>query len=256
MLILLTNDDGITAPGLRALYRALRQCSHEVASVAPMRQQSGVSHSLTVFEPLRTQEYDESDFHGIGVHGTPTDCVKLALARLMDRRPDIILSGINLGRNVGPDVFYSGTIGAAAEGAHAGIPSMAISHANYNGAEDMDAVAAHVVRLAEEVVAGNLLPGRVINVNYPHRPLADAKGPRVCPQSLSVFKNIYKQNEDPRGWPYWWLNGDWDMDLVTPDSDIDLLQRGYITITPLKYDYTDHERMHTLRHLEEKKTSV
>lgn len=253
MLVLLTNDDGITAPGLRALHKALKNRSHEVITAAPMRQQSGVGHSLTVFEPLRSHGFKEPDFCGTGIHGTPADCVKLALARFVNRRPDIIISGINLGRNVGPDVFYSGTIGAAAEGAHAGIPSMAVSHADFRGAEDMDAVAAHAVRLAEDAAAEKLLPGRVINVNYPDCPLSRAKGPKVCPQSLSVFKNIYRESEDPRGWPYWWLDGDWDLDLVTPGSDIDLLMQGYITVTPLKYDYTDHEHLDHLRHWEKNK---
>lgn len=253
MLVLLTNDDGITAPGLRSLYKALVERGHEVRAVAPMRQQSGVSHAITVFEPLRTHEYREQDFSGIGVHGTPADCVKLALGQLLDRAPDVILSGINLGRNVGPDIFYSGTIGAAAEGAYAGIPSIAVSHANPSGADDLDAVGRHVARLAEEVAAQGLIPGRVININYPDTALKAAKGPKVCPQSKSVFRNVYKQAADPRGCPYWWMDGDWDRATVEPGTDIDLLANGYITVTPLKYEFTDHNELETLNSLEGKK---
>ena len=113
MDVLLTNDDGIRAPGLRAMYAALLEAGHSVHVVAPMRQQSGVGHSLTVFDPLRAMEFEEPGFRGTGIYGTPTDCVKLALGRLLPRKPDMVISGINAGPNVGPDILYSGTVGAA-----------------------------------------------------------------------------------------------------------------------------------------------
>ena len=131
MDVLLTNDDGIRARGLRALYAALLEAGHTVHVVAPMTQQSGVGHSLTVFEPVRALDFEEPDFKGLGIYGTPTDCVKLALGQLLPKKPDMVISGINAGPNVGPDILYSGTVGAATEAAHEDLPSIAVSHDCY-----------------------------------------------------------------------------------------------------------------------------
>lgn len=247
MNVLLTNDDGITSAGLRALYNALQERGHEVLAIAPMRQQSGVSHALTVFDPLRIQHIAEGDFRGIGVHGTPTDCVKLALGQLVERPPDLVIAGINLGRNVGPDIYYSGTVGAAAEAAHADIPSIAFSHADHSGATDLSEVGRHAIALAEQVAAMRLLPGRVINVNYPSCPLPQAKGPRICIQAPAKWIDAYSKRVDPRGAPYWWLGGDMAEDTIPPDSDLDLLYKDYITITPLKFEYNDMDALEELR---------
>lgn len=246
MNVLLSNDDGITAPGLRALYFALRAAGHNVYAVAPMRQQSAVSHSLTVFEPLRICAISDGDFSGTGVYGTPTDCVKLALADLVTQRPDIVIAGINQGQNVGPDIFYSGTISAAAEAAHDNIPAMAVSHANHEGAADLDKVARHAVALAEKINWLKMPPQRVINVNYPVRNLEDVKGVRVCRQSPAVWKNVYNKRHDPHGNPYWWLDGAMDPATIGTDSDRHLLTEGFITVTPLKFDYTDHDALSLL----------
>lgn len=249
MNVLLTNDDGITAPGLRALYYALRNAGHNVMAVAPMRQQSGVGHSLTVFEPLRTCDISDGSFLGTGVYGTPTDCVKLALAELVPQRPDLVIAGINLGQNVGPDIFYSGTVGAAAEASHDNIPSMAVSHACHEGAPDLDKVAEHAVKLATDIDWHKIPPHRVININYPACNLENAKGPRLCPQSSAVWQNVYSMRHDPRGKPYWWLNGDMDASTIGAESDRGLLLAGYITVTPLKFEYTDHDCLDTLDHM-------
>lgn len=238
MNVLLSNDDGITSPGIRALRTALMERGHAVFTVAPMRQQSGVSHSITVFEPLRSQNFNEEGFEGIGIYGTPADCVKLGLAELVPWRPDLVMAGINLGRNVGPDVFYSGTIGAAAEGAHAGVPSMALSHANAQASPDSLARAAgHAVELAGKIEWQRLPGGRVINVNYPSA--YPSRGLRICPQAPAVWENAYSRHSDPRGWPYWWMEGEIAKDTVPADSDIDLLAAGYITLTPLQFEHTD-----------------
>lgn len=250
MDVLLTNDDGITAAGLRALYRALRERGHSVLAVAPMKQQSGVGHSLTVYEPLRAQDIRDGDFCGIGVHGTPTDCVKLALQQLVDKKPDIVLSGINLGRNVGPDIYYSGTIGAAAEAAHAHIPAMAFSHLDSRGQTDLTDVGRHAIGLAEKVAEQQLLPGKVISVNYPACPLEKAKGPRLCPQAEAQWIDAYNKRMDPRGLPYWWLAGDMAEETIPPESDLDLLYKDYITITPLKFEYNDEKGLELLKSAE------
>lgn len=251
MNVLLSNDDGITSPGLRALYDALIARGHSAFAVAPMRQQSGVSHAITVFEPLRIQEFREPDFQGIGVFGTPADCVKLGLADLAPWTPDVVMTGINLGRNVGVDVFYSGTIGAAAEGAHSGIASMALSHANWQADRRELELAAHcAIGLAERIDWKKIPPGRVINVNFPDLPLAEAKGARVCPQAPAVWKNAYARRRDPRGLPYWWMEGELLEETIPAGSDVDLLGRGYITITPLQFEHTDRNCLAELEQMD------
>lgn len=239
MKVLLANDDGITAPGLRALYAALTRRGHEVAAIAPMRQQSGVSHAITVFEPLRTQIFEEDDFRGTGVFGTPADCVKLGLSELAPWKPDLVLSGINLGKNVGPDVFYSGTIGAAAEGAHAGIAAMAVSHAQFEPSGPALAEAAqNTVLMIEKTSWQDIKPGIVLNLNYPHCALAESPGLAICRQAPAVWLNGYEKKLDPRNMPYWWMTGELDWDNVPPDSDVALLARGFVTLTPLKFEHT------------------
>lgn len=246
MYVLLTNDDGINASGLRALYRALGEAGHEVAVAAPMRQQSGVSNSLTVFEPLRAATVRDGDFCGTGVYGTPTDCVKLALGRLLPRRPDLVMSGINLGPNAGPDIAYSGTVAAAAEAARASVPAIAISHGCHLDNPHLDEVARHAVRLAEKMPWRDIPARRVINVNYPNGDPGAWKGTRICSQSPAVWTNDYCEHRDPRSQPYWWFNGEIEPGSLGADSDRHLLLDGYITITPLKFEYTDHDTLSML----------
>lgn len=247
MDVLLTNDDGINAAGLRSLYKALRARGHNVNVVAPMHQQSGVGHSLTVFEPLRSQKIVDGDFEGHGIYGTPTDCVKLGLGCLSPTRPNLVMSGINLGPNAGPDIFYSGTVGAAAEAAHDNVPSMAISWGGFSPADVLEKIAAHAVELAEKIDWQALAPKRVVNVNYPNVNFGEIKGLRICPQSLAIWRNIYEERLDPRGSSYWWLDGDVPRDSILEGTDKDLLARGYITITPLRFEYTDEEGIGALQ---------
>ncbi len=246
MRVLLTNDDGIRAEGLRAMYRALREAGHTVHVVAPMHEQSGVGHSLTFFDPLRAHKIEEPDFEGLGLYGTPTDCVKLALGNLLKKRPDMVISGINAGSNVGPDILYSGTVGAATEAAHEDLPSMALSCDAGGGPRDMDAIARHAVELAARIDWKKVAHRRVINVNYPRGPLSEAKGLRICPQTSAVWKNAYAERKDPRGEPYWWLEGEIPPHTINAGSDKDLLNRGYITVTPLRFEFTDHESLRSL----------
>lgn len=246
MDVLLTNDDGIRAPGLRALYAALREAGHTVHVIAPMRQQSGVGHSLTVFEPLRAQRIHEPDFEGIGLYGTPTDCVKLALASLLDQRPDLVISGINAGPNVGPDILYSGTVGAATEATHEELPSLAVSCDVATPEDDVSEQARHAVRLAERIDWSRLAPRRVVNLNYPRGPLSSARGIKICAQTTAVWVNGYEERRDPRGEPYWWLGGEIPPHTINAGSDKDMLNRGYITLTPLRFEFTDEEGMRAL----------
>ncbi len=240
MNILLSNDDGIYAVGLRALYTAFTEAGHTVYAVAPLTEQSAVSNSLTVFNALRTKEISDATFTGLGVHGTPADCVKLALGALVPKKPDLVISGINSGPNVGPDIRYSGTIAAACEAAHAGLRAMAFSFDNYRPT-DLLAQARHAEKLATSL-PWDCIPERcVVNVNYPDRPMEEVLGVRSCRQTTALWDDTYDERLDPRGNKYWWLHGQMRTQDVEPDSDRGLLSQGYITITPLRFEYS-HEQ--------------
>lgn len=245
MRIALTNDDGIQAPGLRAIYKALVEAGHSVDVVAPVTEQSAVGHAVTIAMPLRVKEFRENGFRGRGVYGTPTDCMKLGLSSLLDEKPDIVISGINAGANVGPDILYSGTVSAATEAAHMGYKAIAISYDSFRPA-DILPQARHAAALIPHI-SWESLPARcVLNLNYPDLPIKETKGLRVCPQTRAVWQDWYEQRTDPRGTPYWWLNGVIPPETVAPGTDRALLTEGYITLTPLRFDFTDGETLQKL----------
>lgn len=246
MKVLLTNDDGIDSPSLRALYFELKKKGHDVFAIAPMQQQSGMSHSVTVFGPIMTRNIIDGDFCGVGVFGTPADCVKLGLGHMAPFQPDLVISGINQGPNAGPDIYYSGTVAAASEAAQAGVPAMAFSHLTFSGPKDLDKIAAHAINVAESVDWKKIPAGRVVNVNYPDRLLEECKGVRVCPHSQAPWPNNYEQRTDPRGEAYWWFNSRLDPRKFGTGSDRELLNQGFITITPLLLDRTDHDALAAL----------
>lgn len=246
MNILLTNDDGIQARGIHAIYFALCEQGHSVQIVAPISQQSGVGQGLTVFEPVRAENYHEENYHGLAVYGTPADCVKLALGAIVKTPPDLVVSGINLGSNIGPDVLYSGTIAAAVEASLEGIPSMALSMNDFK-AKDLSGQARHAARLASQIDWTKFKNRRVLNVNYPSCPMEETRGVRVCPLSTATWRNAYTERRDPRNNSYWWLDGELNPDEITKDSDCHLLREGYITVTPLLIDYTDRENLDFFR---------
>ena len=246
MRIALTNDDGIHAIGLRSIYRALLDAGHEAYVVAPMTEQSAVGHAVTIHGPLRVRRVNEEGFSGHGIYGTPTDCVKLGIGELLPNRPDLVVSGINAGANVGPDILYSGTVAAATEGAHLGFPALAVSYDSFT-ASDLNEHARYAVALMERIPWAEIGPRRVMNLNLPARPVKDFKGLRLCPQTSAVWKDWYYRREDPRGNPYWWLDGTIPPEDVTPDSDKGLLTEGWVTLTPLKFEFTD---THTLEKLQ------
>lgn len=248
MYILLTNDDGIYAPGLRSLYQALCDAGHQVQVVAPMTEQSAVSSAITVFQPLRIRRLREAQFTGIGVYGTPTDCVKLALSRLLPRKPELLLSGINAGPNAGPDILLSGTVAAAAAGAHAGIPAMAISYNDYHAVK-VDEQARHAAALAGRLDWARLPSRCVLNLNYPCGSLADALPLRICPQSSALWRDTYEQRQDPRNSPYWWLAGIIPEEEEQAQTDWTLVRKGHITLTPLRFDLTDWDHLPLLEAL-------
>lgn len=250
MHILLTNDDGIQALGLRALYRALLEAGHTVDVVAPTTEQSAVGHAVTIAMPLRVKLFNEESFKGYGVHGTPSDCVKLALTTLLTQKPDMVLSGINAGANVGPDILYSGTVAAATEAAHLGYKAMAISFDSFL-LDDVHEQAAHAMTLLPSINWKALPPRCVLNVNYPNIPFKAMKGVRVCPQTHALWHDWYEERRDPRGNPYWWIDGVIDSAEVEDETDRAFLTKGYCTVTPLRFVFTDAESIDALKNLVE-----
>ena len=238
MNILLSNDDGIHAPGLRALYRALVAAGHKVTVVAPLSEQSGVSSSVTLTMPLRVRPVKDGDFTGSGVFGSPADCVKLALSGLMPVKPDLVVAGMNAGGNTGVDVIYSGTVAAALEGALSGYRSLAVSYDAFRF-DDVSEQAAHAVDLLGRIDWSRVPARRVLNLNYPHRPVAETRGLRICPPASAPWEDRYEERQDLRGYPYWWLSGYMSADAIAPDSDRALLNQGYITLSPLRFDFAD-----------------
>jgi 5'-nucleotidase len=245
MFIMLTNDDGIHAGGLRALYRRLRGAGHEVAVVAPLGEQSSVGHSITVLNPLRVKTITEADFSGFAVSGTPTDCVKLGLSSLLDKKPDLVVSGMNAGGNLGPDVLYSGTVAAATEAAAVNLPSLAVSHCSFQHL-DLDNYAGYAVSQIARI-PWKMLPERlVLNLNLPACPFTEFKGLRICPQTDVSWDDWYIRRADPRGGIYYWLEGRIPMEKVLPGTDKYETEQGFATLTPLRFDFTDWSALEIL----------
>jgi 5'-nucleotidase len=241
--ILVTNDDGIYSEGLRKLADALRPLG-EVIIVAPDREQSAASHALTLNRPLRLLQLEENEWI---VDGTPTDCVNLAVLKLMkDKRPDIVVSGINFGPNLGDDVTYSGTISAAFEGALLNIPSVAFSalvgeHFSFDRCAEL---AAQLTRLVLE----DRNPEIVLNVNFP---VAEFNGVKVTRLGKRVYSEGVIERLDPRGRKYYWIGGDPPTWRPGEGTDFEAVQGGYVSITPLHLDLTHHQSIPRLKYLEE-----
>ena len=242
MNILLANDDGIQAVGLRALYFALKEAGHDVHVVAPVTEQSAVGHAVTLSMPVRVKLFRENGFVGQGVYGTPVDCVKLGLSTLLEEAPDIVLSGINAGANVGVDILYSGTVSAATEGALMEIPAMAVSMDNFNP-QDLSGQARYCAELLPKIPWDELPKKSVLNLNFPDCPVGEAKELMLCAHTRASYSDWYDTRQDPRGRPYYWLDGAIPPERISPDRDRALLSDGHITLTPLHFDFTDQETL-------------
>ena len=242
--ILVTNDDGIYSEGIRKLAVALRPLG-EVIVVAPDREQSAASHALTLNRPLRMLQLEEGQWI---VDGTPTDCVNLAVLKLLKTsRPDIVVSGINFGPNLGDDVTYSGTISAAFEGALLNIPSIALS-ALVGENFSFDRCAKFAVELTRHMLAQPPNPGIILNVNFP---LGDFRGVRVTRLGKRVYSEGVIERLDPRGRKYYWIGGDAPTWHPGEGTDFEAVQSGFVSITPLHLDLTHHESISRLKPLEE-----
>jgi 5'-nucleotidase len=243
MLILLTNDDGIRAPGIAALYRSLQGLG-EIAVVAPDQQQTGVGHGISVQTPMIVQRVRiPGNFEGYAVDGRPADCVKLAMLELLDQRPKFVISGINAGINTGWYMLYSGTVAAAAEAAvFFGVPSMAVS-LQLSDNPNFDRAGVVARQIFERYVAARPRPGSVINVSIPALDSRWPKGARVCPPSATITYPKYQQEADAQGRRVFRFDGG-DPELIAdPNTDVQAVQEGYVAITPLKFDLTDRARL-------------
>jgi 5'-nucleotidase len=234
--ILVTNDDGINAPGIDALAKALAAVA-EIAVVAPDRERSAVSHALTLHHPLRAQMIAPGRF---SVDGTPTDCVNLGIHSLLDFHPNLVVSGINRGANLGDDVTYSGTVAAALEATMMGIPAIAISLASLEDGADYSAAAGFAATLAGLVFRNGLPKDTFLNVNVPALPSSFMKKPLVTIQGKRRYEGTIVDKVDPRGRSYYWI-GTADLDFHDIEgTDFAAIKRGHISITPLHLDMTNH----------------
>jgi 5'-nucleotidase len=246
MRILVTNDDGILAPGLAALAHALRPLG-DVDVVAPEAGQSGAAHAITFMSPLITQRVKVgAELEGWSVDGSPADCVKLGVRELCTGRPDLVVSGINAGSNRGVDVIYSGTVAAAVEAAFIGIPSLAVS-LEASAVLDFDRAAVHARAIVERAIAIGISPGMVLNVNIPRLDRGEPRGVRIVQQSTAPWTDTYDRRTDPRGRAYFWLTDQGDREPESEDTDLSALRAGYVTVTPLQYDLTQYAQLAHLR---------
>jgi 5'-nucleotidase len=242
--ILVTNDDGIYSEGLRKLADALRAVG-DVVIVAPDREQSAASHALTINRPLRIIQIEETEWV---IDGTPTDCVNLAVLKLFrDNRPDIVVSGVNFGANLGDDVTYSGTISAAFEGALLNVPSIALS-ALVGEHLSFDRCAAFATTLTRWVLAGDRDPNVILNVNFPAGFFA---GVRITKLGKRVYSEGVVERLDPRGRKYYWIGGDDPHWHPGKGTDFEAVSEGYVSITPLHLDLTHHQSIPRLKPLED-----
>jgi 5'-nucleotidase len=245
MLILLTNDDGIRAPGLLAIYRELTALG-EVHVVAPETVQSATGHGITLSTPLLTSRVTVEDaFTGTAVDGRPADCVKLAVAKILPRNPDLVISGINSGANVGINVIYSGTVAAAIEAGFLGLPSIALSLYLRNEIPvDYSRTAEISMTVVRHILDAGLKGGQVVSVNLP--PLRKDQSPtgiKVVRQCTNAWIDTYEERKNPRGQSYYWNNTVFTLGHSDQDTDVAALRDGYVTVTPLRFDLTHYPMM-------------
>jgi 5'-nucleotidase len=246
LTILVSNDDGIDAPGISALVKEMKKLG-SVMVVAPDKQQSAVGHAITMNYPLRVKEFRKNGgFFGYAVEGTPADAVKLAVKALLKRKPDLLVSGINHGGNTAISIIYSGTVSAATEGTILGIPSIAVSLTTY-GPPDFTYAAKFARKLARQVLKHGLPEGTLLNVNVPPVNEKQIRGVRITRQGKSIWDDRFDVRRDPGNQEYFWLTGS----LAQVDKELDVDQsavtHGYVSVTPIQYDLTDYDMLEQMR---------
>lgn len=249
MHILVTNDDGVNAPGLLSLAQEMRRLG-QVTVLAPDHNWSASGHVKTLHRPLRVKEVQLADgSQALASDGAPSDCVALALLGLLPQKVDLVISGINPNANVGHDVTYSGTVTAAMEAAIWGIPAIAVSldaPENHSGALDYGPAAQVAHRVTEAVLKNGLPNAVLLNVNVPYLPLEQIRGIKVTRQGLRLYRDSLVMRHDPRGRPYYWIGGEAPTGVHEEGTDFGALVDGYVSITPLQLDLTAHHRLEWL----------
>ena len=239
---MVTNDDGVHSPGIIALYKAMKGLG-DVYIVAPDRERSAAGHSLTLHRPLKAEEIRE---HVFSVNGTPTDCVTLGINKLLPRKPDLVVSGINRGANLGDDITYSGTVSAAIEGTIFGIPSIAFSlisdkHYHYETATFF------TNKIASYVLEHSLPFDTLLNVNFPNISKAEIRGIKLTRQGKRIYENSIQETFNPWGEKYYWIGGGRTFWEHGDEADMEAVQENYISITPIHLDLTNHGALSFLR---------
>ncbi len=248
-LILVTNDDGITAPGLRALVKFMKEIG-DVVVVAPDSPQSGMGHAITIDNTLYSKKMNLDSEDGAlaeySCSGTPADCVKLALQELLDRKPDICVSGINHGSNSSINVIYSGTMSAAIEAGIEGVPAIGFSLCDYSWKADFEPAGKAIKKIVSEALIQGIPEGVVLNVNIPKLEEAAIKGVRICRQARANWKEKFDKRTSPMGRDYYWLTGEFELLDKGEDTDEWALANNYISIVPTQFDLTAH---HVIQHI-------
>ena len=248
-LILVTNDDGITAPGLRALVRYMSEIG-DVVVVAPDSPQSGMGHAITLDSTLYSKKMKINMEDGASVEyscsGTPADCVKLALKVLLPRRPDICVSGINHGSNSSINVIYSGTMSAAIEAGIEGIPAIGFSLCDYSWEADFEQAEETIKKIVREALSNGIPQGVVLNVNIPKLEKKKLKGIKICRQARANWKEKFDKRTNPMGKVYYWLTGEFELLDKGEDTDEWALSHGYVSVVPTQFDLTAHHVIQTL----------
>jgi len=249
MKLLVTNDDGLNSRGLHQLVETLAEMA-EIYVVAPDRERSGTGHGITVFEPIMIKRIDSLNAAQKAwiVYGTPVDCVKLGISALLPEKPDLVVSGINRGPNLGWDVLYSGTVSAAVEGVIMGVPSIAVSLCSYKDTADYSFAARFTRAVCRQLQRDGVDKDTIININVPAIPRPEIKGMRVTRLGSRRYDNIFEERKDPRGNTYFWLGGDVVEEDQEPDSDVAAINEGFISVTPIHFDLTDYRLIEKYRH--------
>jgi 5'/3'-nucleotidase len=246
-IILITNDDGVTSPGLRSLVSAMQPLG-ELVIVAPDRPQSGMGHAITIDDPIRLEAVSIFDkIEAYQCSGTPVDCVKLAVDRILHRKPDLCVSGINHGSNSSINVIYSGTMSAAMEAAIEGIPAIGFSLLNYDFHADFTAAKHYATKIAADAIEKGIPNQALLNVNVPNLSPEQIKGIKLCRQAKAKWQEEFNERTDPRGKKYYWLTGKFVNFDKGHDTDEWALEHGYVSIVPVSYDFTAYDTLNHLR---------
>lgn len=247
--ILVTNDDGVSAPGLRALVEAMTKIGN-VVLVAPDKPQSGMGHAITIGDPLRIEKVHLfGQIEAYQCSGTPVDCVKLAKDKILHRNPDLCVSGVNHGSNSSINVIYSGTMSAALEACIEGIPAIGFSLLDYTFEADFTAAKHYATIVTRGLLKNGLPEGTLLNVNFPRLPVDEIKGIKVCRQANAKWEEDYDERVDPRGHKYYWLTGKFRNHDHGDDTDEWALRQGYVSVVPVQFDLTAR---HAIEFIEKK----